>query len=542
MDLLAFLIRMMVAATKLLFRGLWWLAKRGWRFLRRLLRPRSVTYGSARWATPWEVRRSGVLSGDGIILGKYRGKLLRYSGDGYGLVFASSRSGKGTSAIIPTLLDYPGAVVVTDPKSENFAITARARAERGPVYCLNAIDPSLSERFNPLDFIRMGTPHEMDDAEEIARYIIVPDPLSPAHWAVSAAQLLAGVMLYVKYRYADMPELCNLSKVDELIAPGLHGLSHVVEEAAQMPPQSLRTFAERYRNVDSAKEEAASVFKNAQKATMLFAGDRPAGIITRRSDFDMMDFTRTGENGEVPSLFVCVDESKLSTYGGFMRAIMGCALIAQTRAKDQAPPKTPALLLFDEAAAIGHLEPLESGVGYLATYARMLIIFQDLAQLRRHYKQSSGTIIGNAGVVCAFGVNDSETAEMLASKLGPETRLSTSIGQSQRNTDLIEAQHNQGSNETGRPLLDASEIQRLRGEMLVFYRKGLRFPVRAQIMQYFQESRWRGRFDSWRREEPRATKGFRFKWPDWLRQRSQKPSQTPRLLLPYHPQEQHFPA
>ncbi len=50
--------------------------------------------------------------------------------------------------------------------------------------------------------------------------------------------------------------------------------------------------------------------------------------------------------------------------------------------KKSAPSVHRPLFLLDEAAALGYLEQLESGMGYLRAYARALLMFQDLDQLR----------------------------------------------------------------------------------------------------------------------------------------------------------------
>jgi len=47
------------------------------------------------------------------------------------VTIAGSRSGKGTSAIIPNLCLYPGSVVCLDPKGENATLTAARRGSGG---------------------------------------------------------------------------------------------------------------------------------------------------------------------------------------------------------------------------------------------------------------------------------------------------------------------------------------------------------------------------------------------------------------------------
>ena len=80
--------------------------------------------GSARFGDTRHLETSGRL---------YLGMLgeNRYfdSGMFHRMTIAPTRSGKGTARIIPALLSWPGSVFVMDPKGENFAVTARYRAQ-----------------------------------------------------------------------------------------------------------------------------------------------------------------------------------------------------------------------------------------------------------------------------------------------------------------------------------------------------------------------------------------------------------------------------
>lgn len=49
------------------------------------------------------------------------------------LLLGPPRSGKGTSVVIPMILDAPGAVVTTSTRPDNLAVTLDARRQRGPV-------------------------------------------------------------------------------------------------------------------------------------------------------------------------------------------------------------------------------------------------------------------------------------------------------------------------------------------------------------------------------------------------------------------------
>jgi type IV secretion system protein VirD4 len=173
------------ARIMLIFEWLWWLVRLTglvirtlWRGLLWVLRlagdpdlRQKGAMGTARWANRWEMFRGGVFRHHGPVVGRGRwGRLLRFPRDGIVQVFAATGAGKGLGIVVPTLLDYPGSIVCTDPKGENFAITARYRSTLGPVVMLNPTDLQNSHCFNPLDTIRPD--HEVDDAKELARLLI----------------------------------------------------------------------------------------------------------------------------------------------------------------------------------------------------------------------------------------------------------------------------------------------------------------------------------------------------------------------------------
>jgi type IV secretion system protein VirD4 len=69
----------------------------------------------------------------GCRLGSSRGVDCWASVEDSILLLGPPRSGKGLHEVIPMILDAPGAVVTTSTRTDNLAVTLRARAERGPV-------------------------------------------------------------------------------------------------------------------------------------------------------------------------------------------------------------------------------------------------------------------------------------------------------------------------------------------------------------------------------------------------------------------------
>ena len=110
-----------------------------------------VTFGAARWMREAEAAGLGLLGASGLIVGKLAGRELRFADvEGSVVVFAPQGAGKGVGIVVPNLLTYPGSVICTDPKGENFTVTARARRAFGPVYCINVGDADRSHHFNPI--------------------------------------------------------------------------------------------------------------------------------------------------------------------------------------------------------------------------------------------------------------------------------------------------------------------------------------------------------------------------------------------------------
>ena len=486
-----------LGATIRLTTGITWLTLRGlskliWHIVFTLLKSAATTHGSARWASLWELARGGALGNTGLIVGKVWGRFIRFNRDGFVLLFAPTRTGKGYSVVIPNLLTYEGSIIAIDIKGENHAVTARARQLKGRAWTLNAMDPEQSDGFNPLDMIQVGTWHEADDAKQLADLMIIPTS-DGEHWDEKARSLLATLILYTCHKYRDQPELRTLAQVRALAAQEWAGLECVLHEAIKLPSISLREEATSLLEMEKS-DEMKSVKSTMDKATSQWSIDKPAGMVSRRSSFRFEDL-----NLQVGTVYLMVHEEKLSIYRGFLRVMIGCALIAMTRAK-RTVPMTRTLLLLDEAAALGRLQPIEDGVGYLAAYMKMIMVWQDLDQLQRTYRRAR-SIIANAGCKVAFNVSDIETARMLADHIGFTTIMSRSAGLSHTNGDLMRHNLSEGVSEAARYLIDPAEIMRLPdNRALVLMSRQVTYPILAFKIRYWLERQWRGRWDRWQTE------------------------------------------
>ena len=144
-------------------------------------------HGTARFQSELEIRRSGLLPHRGqphagVYVGgwtdaKGRVHYLRHDGPEHCVVIAPTRSGKGVGNILPTLLSWPASSLVYDEKGELWALTAGWRAQQAGNVVIRwepgAVEGSAG--FNFLEEVRLGTPYEVADAQNIAQMICDPN-------------------------------------------------------------------------------------------------------------------------------------------------------------------------------------------------------------------------------------------------------------------------------------------------------------------------------------------------------------------------------
>lgn len=131
--------------------------------------------------------------------------------DRHFITIAGSRSGKGTSAIIPNLRLYKGSVICLDPKGENAVITAERRG-KGNSFCkgleqkIFVIDPfgitkglpdDMRASFNPLSLLRPDGDSVVEDAALIAEALVVSTDDKAAHPDESARNIITGIILHL---------------------------------------------------------------------------------------------------------------------------------------------------------------------------------------------------------------------------------------------------------------------------------------------------------------------------------------------------------
>ena len=430
---------------------------------------------------------------EGLLIGRSieSGKLLRYDGPAHLLTMAPTRSGKGVGTIIPNLLTLDRSVVCIDPKGENARVTARARAGKGDVWCLDPFGVSgrTAARYNPLAWLDPASPDLAEDAQTIADALVhdAPGQSGEAHWNEEAKALIAGVILHTVVHEA--PARVTLATVRDKLTRDPAGFAALLADMQVSTGAGGLIARAANRQLGKSNREAAGVLSSAQRHTHFMDSPRLVDS-TSASDFRFADLKeRPG------TVFLCLPPDRLDTYARWLRLLVGQAVTDMARSP--ARPASPVLFLLDEFAALGRLEPVERAMGLMAGYDLQLWpILQDMHQLRALYGERAGTFLSNAGVVQTFGVNDHATADMLSRTIGDTTIEYETVSTSQKTSWFDSPDHSTSisGHVAARRLVTPDEIMRMPADTLLLLRQGER-PLWAKKIRYYDQREFARLFD-----------------------------------------------
>ena len=154
-------------------------------------------FGNARWAKSSELRSMGVRRKKGFVLGKHGARVLRANDELHTLIVGPTRAGKGVGPLTATALDWPGSLVVFDPKGEIYERTAGYRSQQlsNRIYRFRPLSKE-TDRYNPLDLVRPIDRGGYTDIEAMADFLVPPSGNQPM-WANEAKSLFVGLVGYV---------------------------------------------------------------------------------------------------------------------------------------------------------------------------------------------------------------------------------------------------------------------------------------------------------------------------------------------------------
>ena len=308
------------------------------------------TYGSARWAERADIKRIGLFSENGVVLGKFQNNYLRHNGPEHVLCFAPTRSGKGVGLVIPTLLTWPGSVIVHDIKGENWTLTAGFRSSFSRTLLFDPTNLS-SAHYNPLLEVRRGI-SEVRDVQNIADILVDPEGSLEKrnHWEKTSHALLVGAILHVLYAESDKTlagVAAFLSDPERTIEQTLDAMMATTHLGDAGPHPVVASAARELLN--KSENERSGVLSTAMSYLGLYR-DPVIAEVTKCSDWRIADLV---EAKRPSTLYLVVPPSDISRTKPLIRLILnqiGRRLTEELSPKAQ---RHRLLLMLDEFPALG---------------------------------------------------------------------------------------------------------------------------------------------------------------------------------------------
>jgi type IV secretion system protein VirD4 len=372
-----------------------------------------------------------------IVVGRWRGRYLRFAGQQFVLLAAPTRSGKGVGIVIPNLLSYPDSVVVLDIKQENYAITAGFRRACGQsVFLFNPFAEDFkTHRYNPLSAITDGV-FRVGDILAIG-YALYPAGGHDDFWKDQARNLFLGIVLLLcEWRDARGVSRNGESVPDAQDRPGTPDYPVTMGEVLRQSSGNgtpIKAYLQEqlplYRSILSGTciDALNRFLANDDKvlASILATFNAPLTVwanpivdaATSTNDFDLRDVRK-----KRMTVYIGITPDHLAEAALLVNLVFSQLVNLNTK---QLPEENPelcyqCLLLMDEFTAIGKVAIIAKAVSYMAGYnLRLLPIIQSVAQLESVYgRADTRTFVTNHAMQILYAPREQRDANEYSEMLG----------------------------------------------------------------------------------------------------------------------------
>ncbi|MDR0615927.1 MAG: type IV secretory system conjugative DNA transfer family protein, partial [Synergistaceae bacterium] len=477
-------------------------------------------HGSAHWATLREIKDAGLLDengepfSEGVVVGGVQigreVKMMRHGGREHVLCYAPTRSGKGISLVLPTLLDgWRQSTFVLDIKQENFSLSAGYRKKElgQKILKLDFTDPDAIEKgtsatFNPLEEVKLdyifepgkrlpdpnnpeeaifslvpsGTNSETSSIQQIVAIIVDPNGKGMSdHWEKTASSFMLGAITHMLYKFRmerrGAPGIADV--LTELSKPGIpwrkvvecwQEYPHLGYEEKTLPNGDKRivplvhpVVAQEAQSIlNKPDEEAGSVLSTVISNLGLFR-DSVVARNTSKSSFKIRDLMN---HDDPVSCYLVINPNDQLRLMPLTRLVLTQIIFTLAARMDFADGRSAEtykhrlLLLLDEFPSLGKLDLFEKALGFIGGYGlKSYIIAQGLPQLFKSYGKDESIRVG-CHIQVAFAPNDMETAEYLSKATGQTTVIKENFSESFQEGKLFGSKSRQTSlQEVQRPLM-----------------------------------------------------------------------------------------
>jgi len=480
-------------------------------------------FGTARWANKRDLIKAGLLQKEsGMVLGqlvdaevssaydvvkksiilhqKKSAQKIIQSGIYNTLLSAPTRSGKGVSSVMTTLLLYSGSVIVLDFKGESFEYTSGFRKIFGKVYRWEPTGDK-GHHFNPMMEIRPGE-DAFSDANLIADILTTPASgggnATSEHFQVGAKDFLTAVILHClcsDWKDKSLPGCRKFLAQGDPTDPDnknyIYDLMINSDHGDEMIHQAVVEGAMAQRN--RPKDEGGSMLSTVNNALAVFADPKIARN-TWNSEFYINEFEETKRP---ISLYLTIQYNDVQRIAPLIRLFITLFSRKFTGGETNANNrkfKVPVLFILDEFDKLGRMDELEMNMGIHNGFGiHYFLIFQSLNQLNKIYtKDHSFLAHARNTIIYAPGTGETETAELVSKICGKESISRTNISYSGGKAQVGYSNKNISAQDQERNLINADEVMKLPLDQLILLCQGLP-PFMGKKNVYYEDPVFKAR-------------------------------------------------
>ncbi len=446
-------------------------------------------HGDARFATGSDLAGKGMFKQEknGIVVGKFGGKLLRLSGQQFVILAAPTRSGKGVGIVSPNLLDYQESLVVLDIKQENFDLTSGWRESVGhEIYLFNPFaEDRRSHRWNPLTYVSADPAFRVSDLMSIAAMLYPDGAEDQKFWVSQARNAFMAFTLYLFEKYDDDQKIgFPFSKAPSLGAiyrlssgDGQSELKPFLKDLAQRPFLSSHGKTAFSGMLSQADETFASILGTFKEPLNAFINPI-LDAVTSADDFLLTDVRK-----KKMTIYIGIQPNKLAESRLIINLFFSQLINQNTKELPQNNKelKHQCLLLMDEFTSIGKVDIISTAVSYMAGYnIRLLPIIQSMSQLDATYgKDISRTMITNHALQIVYAPREQQDANDYSEMLGYTTVKKDSFTRGR--------EFSRSESEERRALMLPQELKAIGFDREIFFYEGIPHPVLCDKIKYFND-------------------------------------------------------
>ena len=444
-------------------------------------------HGDAMWADEKVIRKAGLRSKKGLLLGKDDKGYLVASGFQHALLFAPTGSGKGVGFVIPNLLFWKDSVVVHDIKLENFELTSGWRKNylKQDVYCWSPANPDgVSHCYNPLDWVSEKSGQMVDDVQKIAN-LLMPEQ---DFWVNEARSLFLGIALYllaVPDKIKSFGEVVRTMRSDDVVYNLAVVLDTMGDKIHPVGYMNIAAFLQK------AEKERSGVISTMNSSLELWANPL-IDATTATSDFSFMDIKKNPT-----TIYVGVTPDNLKRLQPLMQVFYQQATEFLCRHMPRDDEKYGVLFMMDEFPSLGKMEQFQIGIAYFRGYnVRLFIIIQDTEQLKGIYEEAGmNSFLSNSTYRITFAANNIETANLISQLIGNKTVKQESLN-TPKYFDMNPGSRSLHVSDTQRALLLPQEVIMLpRDDQILLIESTS--PIKSKKIKYFEDKTFTARLQDY---------------------------------------------